>query len=130
MTEQPGFIYFECRECGFDSVQKADFAGSDACPMCDGDNHYSRMSQRVCRDTDRPEGKDARKAANPSPQTNVAGQPRCGVVGWPPVKKAIWDQVIAVNLNGKEYISAWNLTDRIYASVCEALSTTEGKDND
>jgi hypothetical protein len=79
--------------------------------------------------TDEFKPSDCRKVS-PSPAPNVAGQPRCGVVGWPPVKKAIWDQVIAVNLNGKEYISAWNLTDRIYASVCEALSTTEGKDND
>lgn len=63
MAEQPGFIYFECRECGFDSVQKDSFTGSDICPLCDGDNQYSRMSHRVCRDTDRPEGRDARKAA-------------------------------------------------------------------
>lgn len=63
MSEQADFIYFECRECGFDSVQKATFNGSDACPICDSDNHYSRMSKRGCRDTDKPEGRDARKVA-------------------------------------------------------------------
>lgn len=61
MSDQPDFIYFECSECGFDSVQRSDFKGSDICPMCDGDNHFNQMTQRVCRDTDRPEGKDARK---------------------------------------------------------------------
>ena len=66
MVDQPDFIYFECKECGFDSVQKADFTGSDTCPLCDSDNHYSRMNQRICRDTDRPEGKDGRKTSKPS----------------------------------------------------------------
>lgn len=63
MTDQPSFIYFECSECGFDSIQKADFKGSDICPVCDSDNHFNQMTQRVCRDTDRPEGTDARKAS-------------------------------------------------------------------
>lgn len=54
---------------------------------------------------------------NPAPQTNVVGEPRCPVIGWPPLKKAIWDQVIAANLNGGKYISAWDLTDSIYAAV-------------
>lgn len=63
MRDQPDFIYFECRECGFDSVQRAGFVGTDACPLCDSDNHYVPMSQRVCRDTDKPEGRDARITA-------------------------------------------------------------------
>ncbi|KAA0684577.1 hypothetical protein DTW90_36165 [Neorhizobium sp. P12A] len=44
-------------------------------------------------------------------------EPRCGVVGWPPLKKAIWDQVVAANLNSGKYISAWDLTDSIYAAA-------------
>jgi hypothetical protein len=60
-NDQPDFIYFECEACGFDSVQRVDFTGSDACPLCDGDNNrYSKMKRRIARDTDRPEGRDAR----------------------------------------------------------------------
>ena len=62
MSEQPDFDYFECTECGFSSVQKADFKGSEACPLCAGDSgHDVGMSRRSCRDTDKPEGRDARK---------------------------------------------------------------------
>lgn len=61
---QPNFIYFECRECGFDSVQKADFKGSSICPLCAGDSgHIVEMRCRIARDTDRPEGHDAREKA-------------------------------------------------------------------
>lgn len=64
MIEQPDFHYFECPECEFDSVQKASFAGGEWCPMCAGDSgHDVRMRRRVCRETDRPEGKDARDLA-------------------------------------------------------------------
>lgn len=64
MTEQPDFHYFECAECGFDSIQRADFSGSEECPLCAGDSGHSNwMSRRVARDTDKPEGKDARKVA-------------------------------------------------------------------
>lgn len=52
-------------------------------------------------------------------------EPRCLVIGWPPLKKAIWDQVISANLNGGKYISAWDLTDSIYAAAL--ASTTEGQ---
>lgn len=61
-TEQPDFIYFECQDCGFDSVQRADFKGSDYCPLCAGDNGRDvEMTMRVCNDEDKPEGFDARK---------------------------------------------------------------------
>jgi hypothetical protein len=49
-------------------------------------------------------------------------QPRCGVIGWPPLKKAIWDEVIATNLNGGKYISAWEVTERIYAAAQSATT--------
>lgn len=56
------FIYFECPDCGFDSVQRADFKGSAECPLCAGDSGCSvRMHRRVAVDGDRPEGFDARK---------------------------------------------------------------------
>jgi hypothetical protein len=62
MMEQPDFIYFECPECGFSSVQKSDFSGSDECPLCAGDSGHSvGMTCRTARDTDKPEGRDARK---------------------------------------------------------------------
>ena len=61
LCDQPDFLYFECPECGFDSVQKSDFRGSTACPLCAGDSgHDVGMTSRVARDTDKPEGRDAR----------------------------------------------------------------------
>ncbi len=68
--DQPDFIYFECPECGFSSVQKSTFDGSDDCPLCAGDSgHVVRMRERVCRSTDRPEGRDARVVADLGPIT-------------------------------------------------------------
>lgn len=62
-VEQPDFIYFECPECGFDSVQKSDFNGSSICPLCAGDNGRDvSMSSRPARSTDKPEGRDVRKS--------------------------------------------------------------------
>lgn len=61
MTEQPQFHYFACYECDFSSVQRADFAGSESCPLCSEDKGDDiRMGRRIARDTDRPEGYDAR----------------------------------------------------------------------
>lgn len=61
MSDQPDFDYFECPECGFDSVQKSDFMGSRWCPLCAGDSgHDVRMDRRTARASDRPEGRDAR----------------------------------------------------------------------
>ncbi len=66
MSEQPNFDYFECPECGFSSVQRADFKGSEACPLCAGDSgHDVRMNRRTCLSADRPEGRDARKEVMP-----------------------------------------------------------------
>lgn len=63
MAEQPDFIYFECPECGFSSVQASDFKGGTACPLCASDSgHDVGMRSRVCVDTDKPEGRDARSA--------------------------------------------------------------------
>jgi hypothetical protein len=60
--EQPDFDYFECPECGLDSVQLASFTGSEACPLCAGDSgHDVLMYRRTARATDKPEGRDARK---------------------------------------------------------------------
>lgn len=62
-VEQPDFVYFECNDCGFSSVQPVNFSGSDYCPLCDGDcGRSNRMSRRIARITDKPEGKDARLA--------------------------------------------------------------------
>lgn len=56
-----GFIYFECPDCGFDSVQRDDFTGSTACPLCAGDSgHDVAMRERPAEDGDKPEGFDAR----------------------------------------------------------------------
>lgn len=60
-NEQPNYIYFECPECGFSSVQKADFDGSSECPLCAGDSgHCVDMKKRIALNSDKPEGKDAR----------------------------------------------------------------------
>lgn len=62
MSEQPDFSYFECEECDFSSVQRSNFKGSSFCPLCAGDSgHDVGMIERVCRETDKPEGFDARK---------------------------------------------------------------------
>lgn len=59
--EQPAFHYFECNDCEFSSVQPTDFDDTESCPLCMGDNgHDVRMSRRIARDTDQPEGFDAR----------------------------------------------------------------------
>ncbi|SMF65460.1 hypothetical protein SAMN02982989_3361 [Xaviernesmea oryzae] len=62
---------------------------------------------------------------NPSPQTSMTGGPRCPVVGWPPLKKAIWDQLIAANINSGKYLSAWELTDSIYAAALVATKEAD-----
>lgn len=36
---------------------------------------------------------------------------------WPPVKKAIWDVVVAAELNGGKYINSWDLTEKLFAAV-------------
>ncbi len=57
------FHYFECPDCGFDSVQAADFSGSETCPLCAGDcGHDVRMTRRPATPSDEPEGRDARFA--------------------------------------------------------------------
>lgn len=59
--EQPDFIYFECPDCGFDSVQPADFDGTDLCPLCGVDSlRNTVMTCRTARASDKPEGRDAR----------------------------------------------------------------------
>lgn len=63
--DQPDFVYFECPECGFDSVKKRTFTGSSACPLCAGDSgHDVTMKRRICRDSDTPEGADDRNPSN------------------------------------------------------------------
>lgn len=58
----PDFDYFECQDCGFDSVQPATFAGEYCCPLCAADSgHEVTMRRRPAQDEDRPEGFDARK---------------------------------------------------------------------
>lgn len=65
-VEQPAFHYFECLECGFDSVQPADYSGSENCPLCSMDSmQFNKMFRRVARDTDDPEGIDVRKGPQP-----------------------------------------------------------------
>lgn len=57
-----GFNFYECPECGFSSVQREDFRGSAACPLCAGDSgHDVGMKCRPALDDDDPEGFDARQ---------------------------------------------------------------------
>lgn len=61
MTETTSFDYYECPDCGFSSVQRDDFTGSTACPLCAGDSgHDVGMRRRPATDADKPEGFDAR----------------------------------------------------------------------
>lgn len=64
-TEQPGYTFWECRDCGFDCVT-LDAAMRNLpvpiCPLCAGDSgHEVVMRSRVARADDKPEGRDARK---------------------------------------------------------------------
>jgi len=62
--EQPGFHYFQCPDCGFDSVQPADYDGTVMCPLCASDSYHKvGMTRRVARASDKPEGRDAREEA-------------------------------------------------------------------
>jgi hypothetical protein len=62
MTDQPGFTYWECRDCGFDAVTDDRVVPAvPICPLCAGD--YGRdvdMHGRPAQLTDVPEGVDAR----------------------------------------------------------------------
>lgn len=59
--EQSTFHYFRCGECEFDSIQCDDFTGSENCPLCASDKGRDvKMSRRVARTTDCPEGIDMR----------------------------------------------------------------------
>lgn len=66
MSEQPGYTYWECKECGFDAVTQ-DNAMEDRkdpiCPLCAGDTGRDViMTGRVAREEDTGiEGIDARK---------------------------------------------------------------------
>lgn len=60
--EQPGFTYWECKECGFDAVTRDPIPRSPLCPLCAGDTGRDvEMTGRVARIDDKVEGKDARK---------------------------------------------------------------------
>lgn len=65
MSEQPGFTYWECLDCGFDAVTNdTAMLGKRApiCPLCAGDSGRDVVMQgRVARsDDDKVEGRDAR----------------------------------------------------------------------
>ena len=82
MGEQPEFIYFECQDCGFDSIQRADFKGSYYCPLCAGDSgHDVRMTDRVCREEDTAEGFDARKGTRAEQEARRAALAAVGGSG-------------------------------------------------
>lgn len=66
--ETTGFDYFECPECGFSSVQSADFR------VCAGDSgHDVRMRRRPATADDSPEGFDARKGTRQEQEAARAG---------------------------------------------------------
>jgi len=67
-AEQPGFTYWECRDCGFDAVtldKAMEGRNAPICPLCAGDNGRDvEMAGRTVLATDKVEGKDARARAN------------------------------------------------------------------
>lgn len=61
MRKQHGFQYFECRDCGFDSVRRSADTDLRECPLCAWDTgRLVIMTSRVAETTDKPEGYDAR----------------------------------------------------------------------
>lgn len=67
MTEQTGFTYWECRDCGYDAVTRNGVMQDSApiCPLCAGDNGrdvYMKGRPATAEDTG-IEGPDARRAA-------------------------------------------------------------------
>lgn len=66
------FDYFKCRECGFDSIQRSDFSGSECCPLCAEDNGRDVvMQRRTAVAEDKPEGFDARKGTRAAQQLPI-----------------------------------------------------------
>jgi DNA-directed RNA polymerase subunit RPC12/RpoP len=65
MTNE-GYLYWECPDCGWDTVLHAKKAGQ-SCPLCASDSgHFVRLRARPARSTDRPEGPDDRKFEQPA----------------------------------------------------------------
>jgi uncharacterized Zn finger protein (UPF0148 family) len=68
MTDQPGFTWAECPECGFSSVTRDGTVKFWDCPLCAGDSgHDVEMNRRVAREGDKPEGRDARREGPHAP---------------------------------------------------------------
>ena len=68
MTEQLGYTYWECRDCGFDAVTSdAAYKGSPICPLCAGDNgrDVEMIGRIATTDDTKVEGKDARAKETP-----------------------------------------------------------------
>ena len=42
---------------------------------------------------------------------------------WPPLKKALWDVLMAENLNDGHYIKAFHLIEKLWAAACSVPST-------
>lgn len=40
---------------------------------------------------------------------------------WPALKRAIWDVVVSEELNGTDYINAWEFTDKLYTAALAAM---------
>ncbi|WP_421358192.1 hypothetical protein [Agrobacterium rosae] len=43
---------------------------------------------------------------------------------WPPLKKALWDVVTSARINGKEYIVARDLTDKLFEAALASPTPT------
>lgn len=77
----PGYVFFECPECEFSSVQPEAFNGSDACPLCAGDSGQDvRMRRRPCRADDNPEGFDARRVGYGNKPAQAPAPPSAAVL--------------------------------------------------
>jgi hypothetical protein len=46
---------------------------------------------------------------------------------WPPLKKAIWDVIIAEELNGPTYVNAWALVDKLFTAALAVAPGVEVK---
>lgn len=47
------------------------------------------------------------------------GTDEAQIAAWPPLKKALWDVIVAAELN-RNFVNAWTLTEQLYVAALEA----------
>jgi hypothetical protein len=66
MSRSDGYLFWQCPECGWDTVLRNGKDGVGSCPLCMSDKgRYVRLRSRPAMDTDQPEGPDERTPLRP-----------------------------------------------------------------